>query len=127
MAMIFLEKQNQKVEGDIFASPLSTLGKRKMLDNDNKVTGTKKFVKKDVRSIFKRTSKEDVMLFTFEKAYGEMKDRCPLFWTILRAASTPHNSQPKSEDSDVYSQTSVVTAASICPKNRSQRMTVDSY
>ena len=64
------------------------------------------------------------MSFTFEKANGEMKDCCPLFWTILRAASTPHNSQPRSEDSDIYWQTSVVTAASICLKNRSQRMTV---
>ena len=113
-----------KSRRDMFASPLSTSGKRKMSDDDNKVTGTKIFVKKDIRSMFKRTSKEDVMSFTFEKANGEMKDRCPLFWTILRAASTPHNSQPRSEDSDIYWQTSVVTAASICLKNRSQGMTV---
>ena len=106
----------------LFASA-SVPEKRKFADDHNKGCQSKKFVKKDIRSIFKRTSKEDLMSFTFEKASEEMKERCSLFWSILMAASTPHNSQDKL-NGDVYQCVSVVTAASICLNNRSMRMTV---
>ena len=55
--------------------------------------------------------------FSFEKAELEMKDRCPMFYTMLKSASM---SQCNSNDGDVYGKTSIVIAASVCLKNRSQ-------
>ena len=80
--------------------------------------GAKKFVKKDVRSILKKTSKNDLTDFKFENANKELQERCPLFWRILKAASTNHN-----KIEDVHLPVSIVTAASVCLKNRSNRMT----
>jgi hypothetical protein len=107
-----------KSRRDLFQS-----SQKRKAEDQNLVAGNiKKFVKKDVRSILKRTSKEDLMNFTFEKANEELQERCPLFWRILKAASRPHNMMDK-VNSDVYLSTSIVTAASVCLKNRSQRMT----
>ena len=106
-----------KSRRDLFQS-----SQKRKAEDQNLVAGNiKKFVKKDVRSILKRTSK-DLMNFTFEKANEELQERCPLFWRILKAASRPHNMMDK-VNSDVYLSTSIVTAASVCLKNRSQRMT----
>jgi hypothetical protein len=107
-----------KSRRDLFQS-----SQKRKAEDQNLVAGNiKKFVKRDVRSILKRTSKEDLMNFTFEKANEELQECCPLFWRILKAASRPHNMMDK-VNSDVYLSTSIVTAASVCLKNRSQRMT----
>ena len=100
----------QKSQRNLFSTVPGTSGKRK--NDDNEIAGPKekKFVKKDVRSIFKRSSKDDLMSFTFEKAENEMIQRCLLFWGVLRAASTsPH----KSEDDVIHWRNLVVTAAAI--------------
>ena len=93
---------------------------KRKADNQNLTGsgGAKKFVKKDVRSILKKTSENDLTDFKFENANKELQERCPLFWRILKAASTNHN---KTED--VHLPVSIVTAASVCIKNRSNRMT----
>ncbi len=112
-----------KSRRELFSTSTLTSRKRKIPAEQSKDVPGKKMMKKDVRSIFKKTSKEDMMAFTFEKASQEMKERCPLFWTILMAACKPHNSRDAS-NVEVQKCISVVTAASICLKNRSQRMTV---
>ncbi len=112
-----------KSRRELFSTSTLTSGKRKIPAEQSKDVPGKKMMRKDVRSIFKKTSKEDMMAFTFEKANQEMKERCPLFWTILMAACKPHNSRDAS-NVEVQKCISVVTAASICLKNRSQRMTV---
>lgn len=110
-----------KCKRNIFQSHSSPLSKkRKQQDGGTESDGKKKFFKKDVRSIFKKTSKDDILSFSFEKAELEMKERCPLFWSMLKAASM---SQRKEDDSDVHWKMSIVTAASVCLKNQSQRMT----
>lgn len=110
----------KKYIGLPYSSPLAVSKKRKQQEANTESGGKKKFFKKDVRSIFKKTSKDDMSSFSFEKAELEMKDRCPMFYTMLKSASM---SQCKSDDGDVYWKTSIVIAASVCLKNRCQRMT----
>ena len=94
---------------------------KRKADDHNQAASTKKFVKRDVRSVFKKTTKDDLMKFTFQKANEELQERCPLFWLVLNAASRPHNKNKV--NNDVSHSTAIVTAASVCLKNRSQRMT----
>lgn len=112
--------ENPKSKRGLFSSMPSS--RKRKLENVNVDIGrNQKYVKQDVRSIFKKTSKDDLSSFSFEEADAEMKERCPLFWSIIRAAS---KSTRKTEDNDIFWKTSVVTAAAVCLKNRSKRMTV---
>ena len=79
---------------DYHSSPLPVSKKRKQQEGNTESGGKKKFFKKDVCSIFKKTSK-DMSSFSFEKAELEMKDRCPMFYTMLKSASM---SQCKSDE-----------------------------
>ena len=105
---------------DYHSSPWPVSKKRKQQEGNTESGGKKKFFKKDVCSIFKKTSKDDMSSFSFEKAELEMKERCPMFYTMLKSESI---SQCRLDDGDVYWKTSIVIAASVCLKNRSQRMT----
>ena len=73
----------------------------------------------DRESIFKQTTKEDMLNFSFDKADEEMSVHCPIFRAVLKNAAIRTN---KTEESDPFWQTSVVTAAGVCLKNRSQKM-----
>ena len=86
---------------------------------DDQPANAKKFVKRDVCSVFKKTTKDDLMKFTFQKANEELQERCPLLWLVLNAASRPHSKNKV--NNDVSHSTAI--AASVCLKNRSQRMT----
>ncbi len=72
-----------------------------------------------IQKIFKKTTKDDLLAFTFEAVHDEMKQRCPLFHAVLMTASIASH---KSLGSDLHWQTTVCTAAAVCFKNRSQRM-----
>lgn len=115
-----MQEEEPKSRRNIFSSSFLSSRKRKVISAGAEGI-SRKVVKKDVRSIFKKTSKDDVLAFTFEEADAEMKERCPLFWNVLRAASM---STCKAEDEDIFWKTSVVTAAAVCFKNRSKKMTV---
>eukprot|EP00794_Sanderia_malayensis_P014507 gene14507-16016_t len=99
----------------IFSSQV--LGKRKLQVTSDEGAVKKKFIKKDVRSVLKRTGTDDLLSFTFEKAGEEMHERCPVLFNILKVASKASH---KSDDHNVN--TAVVIAASVCLNNRSQQM-----
>ena len=79
---------------------------------------TKGTATRDARSVLKKTTKEDMLTFSFEKLDNEMKEKCPLFRSVLlTAASTRKKAQ------DPHWQAALCTSAAVCLKNRSQRMT----
>ena len=92
---------------------------KRKADDHNQAASTKKIVKRDVRSVFKKTTEDNLMKFTFQKANEDLQERCPLFWLVLNAASRLHN---KNKVNNVSHSTAIVTAAPVCLKNRSQRM-----
>ncbi len=61
-------------------------------EDDNKSTAIK-----DLRSIFKKISKDDLLAFTFEEAHDEMKKQCPLFYAVLMTASIASQKSLKSD------------------------------
>eukprot|EP00794_Sanderia_malayensis_P014498 gene14498-16005_t len=100
---------------NIFSSQV--LGKRKLQVTADEGAVKKKFIKKDVCSVLKRTGTDDLLSFTFEKAGEEMHERCPVLFNILKVASKASH---KSDDHNVN--TAVVIVASVCLNNRSQPM-----
>lgn len=79
-----------------------------------------KIDKKDKRrrhvSCLGRTSKADILQFSFEKLDEELKENAPLFQLVLKAASL------RLEDKSKSSLQSVGVAAAVCLKNRSKNM-----
>ena len=75
-------------------------------------------ISEHVRSILKRTSKTDLLKFNFTNLENEMTERCPLLQLVLKTAST----KPGKSD-NVCLKSSVCTAAAVCLKNTSCRMT----
>ena len=74
----------------------------------------------DARSILKKTTKQDMLLFSFEKLDSEMQESWPLFRSVLMTACSRRSNARKQ---DLYWQAAVCTTGSVCLKNRSQRMT----
>ena len=72
-------------------------------------------------SCLQKTDKEN-MLFTMEKAAVEIKDRAPLFHSLLSAAGISSRSRAKKESKNSH-YGAVAMAAAICLKNRSRYST----
>jgi len=75
---------------------------------------------KDGKSILKKTKKEELSEFTFDKLEEEMKLNCPMLRTFLMAACIRTN---VAEEKNSFWKHTVCMAASLCLKKRSKRMT----
>lgn len=111
---------NKNVREQLIPHFLKEIEKESTTMCQNRTFSVEKMEKVENKSIFKKTSKEDLLNFTFNGADEEMKQRCPLFREILKTVSLRTG---RSEEKDLYWQSTIVTAAAVCFKNRSNRMT----
>ena len=75
---------------------------------------------RSIKSILKKTSKDDLLNFSFEQLDAEMQFRCPIFRSVLLTSSLRTN---KTTSTDLFWQSTISTAAAVCLKNRSSKMT----
>ena len=68
-------------------------------------------------SCLRLTSKENMLLFTLEKFSSELKERAPLFHSLLAAASFNPRSRAKTPQNEFVA---VAMAGAVCLKNRSK-------
>ena len=80
-------------------------------------TKQKKNVKVQEESCLRKTDKENIATFSFEKLDNELQERAPLFRLVLKTASL------RAEDRSNRSLQCVGVAAAVCLKNRSRNMT----
>ena len=73
------------------------------------------------QSILRKTSKQDIVKFSFEKFEQELETRAPLFHSVLKSAAS--NRRIKDQNAKFLMQ-STCMAAAICLKNRCPSMTV---
>jgi hypothetical protein len=78
---------------------------------------TKKKVKVRELSCLRKTDKENIANFSFERLEKELKENAPLFQLVLKTASL------RVEDRSKSSMMSIGVAAAVCLKNRSRNMT----
>ena len=71
-------------------------------------------------SILRKTSKNDMMKFSYNEFEKEMKERIPLFRQVLMTAALGRTKKP---EDDLFWQPAVCTAASICLKIRNPCLT----
>ena len=71
-------------------------------------------------SILRQTKKEDILQFTFDKLKDELKQKSPLLWSVMKAAST---SKPKSVTEQMPWVRAACMAISVCLKCRHPHMT----
>ena len=71
-------------------------------------------------SILRKTDKESMLFFTMEKASEEIKERAPLFYSLLSAACINSKSRAKQECTTHFG--AVAMAAAVCLRNRSKYM-----
>ena len=74
----------------------------------------------DNLSIFKRTTKKDIVDLSFEKAYSEMKTRCPLTTNLLTTIACAQNLTTSTQRASINS---IAMAAAVLFRNNSRRMT----
>lgn len=75
---------------------------------------------KKTPSILRKTDKHSMLSLSMQKVSNELRDRAPLFHSILATASINRRSKSTKEKPDFAP---IAMAASICLKNRSQYMT----
>lgn len=117
---LLLKEVNKECESmcrDRIPQPVSPLEIHKREPKDKKRDRLNMF---DARSILKKTTKQDMLLFSFEKLDSEMQESWPLFRSVLMTACSRRSNARKQ---DLYWQAAVCTTGSVCLKNRSQRMT----
>ena len=72
-------------------------------------------------SCLRKTDKENMLSFSMEKVAVEIKDRAPLFHSLLSAACISSRSRAKTEAKNSH-YGAVAMATAICLKNRSRYM-----
>ena len=71
-------------------------------------------------SSLRKTNKESMSYFTMEKASEEIKERAPLFYSLLLVACINSKSRAKQECTTNFG--AVAMAAAVCLRNRSKYM-----
>lgn len=77
------------------------------------------FCSKKDQCILRKTTKEDMLAFTFEKFEEELRQRTPIFRAVLQTASMGKKGQQK----EIFWIPTICMAAAVCLKNRSYHMT----
>ena len=72
-------------------------------------------------SCLRKTDKENIMSFTMEKFYNELRERAPLFHSMLPAASVNSRNRSKAPQTEVL-RAGTAMAATVCLRNRSKFM-----
>ena len=78
------------------------------------------FCSKKNQCILRKTTKEDMLAFTFQKFEEELQQRTPIFRAVLQTASMGKKGQQK----EIFWIPTICMAAAVCLKNRSYHMTV---
>ena len=74
-------------------------------------------------SCLRKTSKDDMLLFSMEKLAVEIQERAPLFHSVLSAAAINFKSKAKNPSPQAEFG-AIAMAAAVCLRNRSQHMIV---
>ena len=72
-------------------------------------------------SCLRKTDKENILSFTMEKFYNELRERAPLFHSMLPAASVNSRNRSKAPQTEVL-RAGTAMAATVCLRNRSKFM-----
>lgn len=72
-------------------------------------------------SCLRKTDKESLLSFTMEKFYDELRERAPLFHSMMSAASVNSRSRSKAPENEVL-HAGTAMAAAVCLRNRSKFM-----